>query len=265
VIHACDFNYLKLSNSPTPKSTQKLDKTQLRTLSTQTRLRYPLSLSLSLHGHASEIQTDVWVTRIAETTVSVTSIKPINLTAESFGFSPGISKLSEAIEGTPIAGGASIAFDLVFKTGALKPAVEAAVASQQKRIAEEATGALTGDACEVRFTVVSQTGAIQFKTASSTIEPGSEAILNSVADIANRCGTIKFSVSGHTDNVGDLHDNLRLSQERAQAVSTYLQSKGVSAKRISTRGFGGERPVKSNETEAGRAANRRIEFALRRE
>jgi OmpA-OmpF porin, OOP family len=259
------FQLFETFKFPYAQINAKLDKAKLKLLSTQTRLSYPLSLSLSLHGHASELQTDVWVTRIAETTVSVTSIKPINLTAESFGLTPGIGKLSEAIEGTPIAAGASIAFDLAFKTGALKPAVEAAVASQQKRVADEAAGALTADACEVRFTVVSQTGAIQFKTASSVIEPTSEAILNSVADIANRCGTIKFSINGHTDNVGDLRDNMRLSQERAQVVSAYLQSKGVSSDRISARGFGGERPIKSNETDAGRAANRRIEFELRRE
>jgi len=54
---------------------------------------------------------------------------------------------------------------LVFRPGALKSAVESALASQQKRATEEASEALTTDACEVRFTVVSQTAAIQFKTA----------------------------------------------------------------------------------------------------
>jgi OOP family OmpA-OmpF porin len=53
--------------------------------------------------------------------------------------------------------------------------------------------------------------------------------------------------------------------ERAMAVGAYLQPKGVSASRISTKGLGGERPIKSNDTEAGRAANRRIEFEFRKE
>jgi OOP family OmpA-OmpF porin len=242
----------------------RLDKTKLKDLATQTRLRYPLSFSLSLHGHVSDFRTDVWVTRITDTTVSVAPIKPINLLAETFGFTANIPKLSEAIEGTPIAAGASIAFDLVFKTGALKPAVESTLANQQKRVAEEAGAALSADACEVRFTVVSQTGAIQFKTGRSVIEPASEAILNSVADIANRCGAIKFEISGHTDNVGDARENLRLSQERAQAVRAYLQSKGVNPARMTTKGLGGERPIKPNDTEAGRAANRRIEFEAKK-
>ena len=254
------FQLFETFKFPYAQINAKLDKAKLKDLATQTRLRYPLSFSISLHGHASDVQTDVWVTRITETAVSVTSVKPINLLAETFGFTANIPKLSDAIEGTPIAAGASIAFDLVFKTGALRPAVESTLANQQKRVAEDATGSLSSDACEVRFTVVSQTGAIQFKTGSSVIEPASEALLNSVADIANRCGAIKFEISGHTDNIGDARENLRLSQERAQAVRAYLQLKGVHPARMSIKGFGGERPIKPNDTEAGRAANRRIEF-----
>jgi len=259
------FQLFETYRFPYAQINAMLDKTKLKPLLTQTRLRYPLSFSLSMHGHVSDINTEVWVTRIAETTVSVSSVKPINLSAESFGFSPNIAKLVDAIQGTPIAAGASIVFDLVFKTGALRPALESTLASQQKRAAEEATGPLTADACDVRFTVLSQTGAIQFKTASAVIEPASEAILNSVAAIANRCGAIKFDINGYTDNVGDARDNQRLSLERAKAVSAYLQAKGVSAARMQTRGFGGERPIKSNDDEAGRAANRRIEFEIRKE
>jgi OOP family OmpA-OmpF porin len=124
---------------------------------------------------------------------------------------------------------------------------------------------LTVEACETRFTVLSQTGSIRFRTGSASIEQASEVVLNSVADIANRCGALKFGVHGHTDNVGNNRDNLRLSQERAMAVSDYLQKKGVVAARMQAEGFGGERPIKPNDTEAGRADNRRIEFVLRKE
>jgi outer membrane protein OmpA-like peptidoglycan-associated protein len=259
------FQLVETFKFPHAQINAKLDKSKLKALSAQTRINYPVALSLSLHGYATEIHTEVWVTRMAETVVSVASIKPINLFAETFGLVPNVAKLSEAIEGTPIAAGASIGFDLVFKTGALKPAVESALASQQQRVAEEASATLDMDACQVRFTVVSQTGAINFKSGSSIIEPASEPILDSVADIAKRCGTIKFDITGHTDNVGDARDNLKLSMERALAVSTYLQSKGVSSSRITTKGLGGERPIKPNDTEAGRAGNRRIEFQFRTE
>jgi len=203
------FQLFETFKFPYAQINAKLDKAKLKDLATPTRLRYPLSFSLSLRGHVSDIKTDVWVTRITETVVSVASIKPISPLAETFGFTANIPKLSDAIEGTPIAAGASIAFDLVFKTGALKSAVESTLANQQKRVAKETTGILSSDACEVRFTVVSQTGAIQFKTGSSVIEPDSEALLNSVADIANRCGGIKFEISGHTDNIGDAREKKR--------------------------------------------------------
>jgi OmpA-OmpF porin, OOP family len=134
-----------------------------------------------------------------------------------------------------------------------------------QRAANQAPIKVPADACDVRFTVLSQTGAIQFKSGSTIIEPASEAVLNSAADIANRCGGIKFDVVGHTDNVGDARTNLQLSLDRAKWVSAYLQSKGVSAARIQTKGFGRERHIKSNDTEAGRAANRRIEFEFRKE
>ena len=258
------FQLFETFKFPYAQINAQLDKQKLQALATQTRSSYPLTLSLGLHGHVSEIKTEVWITRVTDTTISVASIKPINLLAETFGFLPNIARLVDAVEGTPIAAGASIAFDLVFKTGALKPALESTLQRQQQRAAEEEARPLTAEACEVRFTVVSQTGAINFKTGSSVLDQASEAILNSIADIAKRCGTIAFDVNGHTDNVGDARSNSQLSMDRAKSVTAYLQGKGVAAARMQAKGYGGERPVKSNDTEAGRAANRRIEFELKR-
>lgn len=69
-------------------------------------------------------------------------------------------------------------------------------------------------------------------------------------------------VEGHTDNEGDAAHNLQLSQQRAQAVVDYLVGGGIDPGRLSAIGFGEERPVASNDTEAGRAENRRIEFVV---
>jgi hypothetical protein len=102
-------------------------------------------IGVTARADASDVQTDVWVTRITETAVSVTSVKPINLLAETFGFTTNIPKLSDAIEGTPIAAGASIAFDLVFKTGALKPA-----GSPRLPISKSASPRMRPAACLVR-------------------------------------------------------------------------------------------------------------------
>ncbi|MEM6770670.1 MAG: OmpA family protein [Bacteroidota bacterium] len=70
-------------------------------------------------------------------------------------------------------------------------------------------------------------------------------------------------MAGHTDDVGEEADNQHLSEERARAVSTYLEQQGVAAERITTVGYGESRPVASNETEEGRAENRRTTFRLK--
>jgi OOP family OmpA-OmpF porin len=87
-------------------------------------------------------------------------------------------------------------------------------------------------------------------------------MLNSVADIAGRCPEAKIEVTGHTDSVGSRDKNRVLSESRARSVVDYLAGRGVAPARISARGFGDTRPVASNDTEANRAKNRRIEFRV---
>ena len=101
-----------------------------------------------MHGVAKEFKSVVWVTRISDTAVSVSTIEPIIVTAESFGFAGGIAKLSESVGGIPIASAASITFDLVFASGSLKPGLEAARAAREKSRAEEASSAISAEACE---------------------------------------------------------------------------------------------------------------------
>jgi len=162
----------------------------------------------------------------------VATIQPIIVTAESFGFIGGIAKLSEAVGGIPIASAASITFDLVFATGNLKRALEAARASREKTRAEQAASAITAEACETRFNVISKTGAIYFKTGSADLDQESAPLLNSVADIANRCPSVKIDVEGHTDSVGSKNSNQQLSEQRAKSVVDYLTGKGVNVARI---------------------------------
>jgi OOP family OmpA-OmpF porin len=71
-------------------------------------------------------------------------------------------------------------------------------------------------------------------------------------------------LDGHTDNVGDRASNVDLSLARANAVARLLTERGVQASRITTAGFGPDRPVASNDTEEGRASNRRIELTVTR-
>jgi OOP family OmpA-OmpF porin len=250
---------------PYAEISAKLDKTKLRALSTETRLSYPLAFTLGMHGVVKEFKSVVWVTRISDTAVSVATIEPIIVTAESFGFVGGIAKLSESVGGIPIASAASITFDLVFAAGSLKPGLDAARIAREKSRAEEASGTITAEACETRFAVISKTGAIYFKTGSADLDQESAPLLNSVADIASRCPTVKIDVEGHTDNIGTQYSNKELSELRARSVVNYLTRKGIAAQRIQFAGYGDARPTAPNDTEANRSKNRRIEFKVRKE
>jgi OmpA-OmpF porin, OOP family len=110
--------------------------------------------------------------------------------------------------------------------------------------------------------VISTAGAVRFKASSTELDTGSDAILQSVADIANRCPSVKIQVTGHTDSIGAKDANLQLSEQRAHAVVKFLSQRGVAAARIEAAGYGDTRPIAPNDTEANRAKNRRIEFRV---
>jgi OOP family OmpA-OmpF porin len=103
---------------------------------------------------------------------------------------------------------------------------------------------------------------IQFAPDSAEIEPASDAVLAGIADALGSVPTVPVEVVGHTDDVGPEEDNLTLSEDRAEAVVARLVELGVDAGRLSSRGEGEAQPIASNDTDEGKAANRRIEFIL---
>lgn len=103
---------------------------------------------------------------------------------------------------------------------------------------------------------------IQFALNSAQLEPVSMIELDKLLQLMNDNPTIKVQINGHTDNTGtDTHNN-QLSLDRAKAVANYLVSKGIAASRLSWKGFGSSKPVADNNTEEGRAINRRTEFVI---
>ena len=104
---------------------------------------------------------------------------------------------------------------------------------------------------------------IQFETNKTDLLAASKKDLDEVAAwiVAHPKATL-VRVEGHTDNVGAAERNLELSAGRAQAVVDYLVSKGVPSKRLEAKGFGAQQPIGENTTEAGRKANRRVEFKV---
>lgn len=101
---------------------------------------------------------------------------------------------------------------------------------------------------------------IMFKTNSSEITPESQTTLMKAYEALLKFPEIEIEIQGHTDNTGSMRTNLRLSQARADAVKNWLVARGISAVRITTKGYGPDRPIASNTTKEGRQKNRRIEF-----
>jgi len=103
---------------------------------------------------------------------------------------------------------------------------------------------------------------INFDFDSAKIRGDSEAKLDRVVDILKENSAVRVRVEGHTDSTGPEKYNLGLSYRRAESVKAYLEGKGIDANRLSVVGFGEAKPLVSNNTRAGRAVNRRVEFKV---
>ncbi len=103
---------------------------------------------------------------------------------------------------------------------------------------------------------------INFETGSDVILAASFADLDKLVAILNEYPEAKVEVQGHTDSKGDHDKNVDLSQRRANAVKAYLESHGVAGDRLTAMGYGPDKPIADNNTAAGRAKNRRVDFQL---
>jgi outer membrane protein OmpA-like peptidoglycan-associated protein len=101
---------------------------------------------------------------------------------------------------------------------------------------------------------------VNFEFDKAVIRPQDYPILDQNIVALKEWGDVDVEVAGHTCSIGTEEYNLGLSQRRAEAVRNYLVSKGVSADRLTVRGYGESRPAVSNATREGRAQNRRVEL-----
>lgn len=104
------------------------------------------------------------------------------------------------------------------------------------------------------------TRAILFDFDKSNIRPVSKSILNKLAVYLEQHPKLRLGVEGHTDSIGGMDYNIKLSQRRANAVKAYLVNVGISASRLKPSGFGYTKPVADNSTAMGRQLNRRVVF-----
>jgi outer membrane protein OmpA-like peptidoglycan-associated protein len=94
------------------------------------------------------------------------------------------------------------------------------------------------------------------------LKPESTAELDKIVQLLRDNPGVRIQISGHTDNVGKDADNLQLSKDRAQSVVKYLVTKGIAQERLSSQGFGATQPIDTNNTEEGKAKNRRTELKV---
>jgi OmpA-OmpF porin, OOP family len=117
--------------------------------------------------------------------------------------------------------------------------------------------------CQQLFADLFRKGQIRFDTAKATIDPDSIGLLDRLTETALRCPAAGIEIAGHTDSAGDDAANKTLSEKRAQAVADYLVRAGLPLERITAVGYGSTQPIASNDTDEGKAQNRRIEFVVK--
>ncbi len=145
-------------------------------------------------------------------------------------------------------------------------------ASQARQEAQQATTRATQleqelselKAKETERGLVLTLGDVLFEFNKADLKPGGMRNLYQLVDFLKKNPTRNVSIEGHTDNIGSEGYNLELSQRRAEAVRNFLLDNGISPERLIARGYGEAYPVATNNTEAGRQQNRRVEVVVLR-
>jgi outer membrane protein OmpA-like peptidoglycan-associated protein len=109
---------------------------------------------------------------------------------------------------------------------------------------------------------LSMPGNVNFAFDSAKLNPQFDPVLDKLAQTLSEYNKTVIQIAGHTDSTGSHEYNMKLSLQRADSVKTYLESRGVPAARLVTLGAGPDYPIASNDTEEGRAQNRRVEITI---
>lgn len=133
---------------------------------------------------------------------------------------------------------------------------------QIKQLKESTAGTGVDVTSDGQSILVNLPDGVTFPVDSFAIQPGFRSTLDQVANSLNQYPNSLIDVYGHTDSTGSADYNQTLSERRAKAVADYLSSRGVSSARIRWQGFGESQPIASNDTEEGRAKNRRVEIKI---
>lgn len=133
---------------------------------------------------------------------------------------------------------------------------------QEKKLREQMAGTGVDVVRKGENITLDMPGGVTFALNKADLNPQFHSVLDSVAGTLSEYNKTVIEVAGHTDSTGRLEYNQKLSEQRADSVAAYLASKGVSRDRMVTVGAGPSRPIASNDTEDGRAQNRRVEITI---
>ena len=239
----------------------QISSAQISDLAEAGRKTVELPVTLELHGVTVELSTRVALTLLDTDTVNVSTVQPIILSLADFDLLSGLEKLEEAanVTITPVG---IVSLDLYFQRNGSNAGAMTQETTTNASVALETNGTFNRGECEGRFEVLSQSRSVNFAANSSDVAETSEAFLDALADIVNRCPDLKIEVGGHTDAWGKAAWNLELSRQRAVSVTKHLITKGADQSRLVAVGYGETAPLVGNSTADNRAKNRRIEFKV---
>ncbi len=144
---------------------------------------------------------------------------------------------------------------------------EVDMARSQATAAQAQAAALSRELSELKATetgrgLVLTVGSTYFATGKADLTPGVQQSADKLAEFLKKNPKRDVLIEGHSDNTGSEALNLKLSQERADAVKDLLVARGIAANRITTKGYGMKHPIVANDTPAGRQQNRRVEVVV---
>lgn len=180
-------------------------------------------------------------------------------TGSGAGIGAGIGAVLGAISGGDRLKRAAIGAGVGALTGA---AIGNYMDRQERELREQLRGTGVSVTRRGDEIILNMPGNVTFDFDDAALKADFYDVLNSVVLVVEEFDQTVLVIDGHTDSVGAAGYNQRLSEQRAESVARYMTAQGINPVRVAAYGYGAQYPVASNETEAGRASNRRVELTL---